>query len=351
MSDPIFFSTSRSLNVTEIAALTGAQLRGGDNGSAVIASVAPLSEGGEGALVYVEGRKNAALLGSLTAAAAFVPEELVSQVPAGVAALVVPHPQAAFTIVAGLLYPGAIKPGPVTGETGISRHATISKDAKLEKGVIVEAGAVIGPHVAIGAGTVVAPNAVIAESCQIGRECYIGCGTSLRCAFIGDRVILHDGVRIGQDGFGYVPTVSGLKKIPQIGRVIIQNDVEIGANTAVDRGAMHDTVIGEGTKIDNLVQIAHNVQIGRHCVVAGNCGISGSVIIGDGVMLGGGVGIADHVKVGARAQIAASSGVMRDVPDGEKWAGSPAQTAKDTFREFIAVRELAKSRAKRKDSE
>lgn len=351
MSDPIFFPTSRTIDVAEIAALTGAKLRSGDDPSTVVSRIAPLATGGSGTLVYIETKKNARYLDGLHAAAILAPEDLISKVPEQMAALVVSRPQEAFLYIAGLLYPGAARPGPLTGETGISEQAAVSRDARLEQGVIVEAGAVIGPKVAIGTGTVIGPNAVIGESCQIGRNCYVGSNASVRCALIGDGVILHDGVRVGQDGFGFVPGAVGLKKVLQIGRVVIQNDVEIGANTAVDRGTMEDTIIGEGTKIDNLVQIAHNVQIGRHCVVAGNCGISGSVVIADGVMLGGGVGIADHVTVGAGAQIAASSGVMHDVPAGEKWAGSPAQIAKNAFREFIAVRELARSRAKRKDSE
>ena len=145
----------------------------------------------------------------------------------------------------------------------------------------------IGPLAAIGAGTIVAPNAVIGRFCQIGRDCYVGPGASIQYALIGNRVIIHAGAKIGQDGFGFVAGARGPERIPQIGRVVIQDDVEIGANTTIDRGAMADTIIGEGTKIDNLVQIAHNVRIGRGCIIAGHCGISGSVTMGDYVMLGG----------------------------------------------------------------
>src|SRR5690606_21694064 len=144
--------------------------------------------------------------------------------------------------------------------------------------------------------------------------------------------------QVGQDGFGFLPGPKGLEKNPQIGRVVIQNDVEIGANTTVDRGALSDTIIGEGSKIDNLVQVAHNVKIGRSCVIAGNTGISGSVTIGDMVMLGGRVGIADHITIGDRAQLAAGSGVMHDIPAGERWAGSPAQPRRQALREIAALR-------------
>ena len=159
----------------------------------------------------------------------------------------------------------------MTGETGISPRAVISKEARLEAGVIVEAGAVIGPGVAIGSGTVIAANAVIGASSQIGRDCYVGPGATVQCALIGNRVVIHRRCPDRPEGFGFVAGPRSAERLPQIGRVIIQDDVEIGANTTVDRGAMADTVIGEGTKIDNLVQIAHNVSIGRGCMIAGQC--------------------------------------------------------------------------------
>jgi UDP-3-O-[3-hydroxymyristoyl] glucosamine N-acyltransferase len=154
-------------------------------------------------------------------------------------------------------------------------------------------------------------------------------------------VILHPGCRIGQDGFGYLLEAGRHRKIPQVGRVIIQDDVEIGAGSTVDRGAMSDTVIGEGTKIDNLVQIGHNVSIGRHCIIVAQSGISGSVTLEDWVMLGGQVGIADHLTIGEGAQIGASSGVMHDVPAGAKWLGTPAKPAREQLREFAVIRRLA----------
>jgi UDP-3-O-[3-hydroxymyristoyl] glucosamine N-acyltransferase len=204
---------------------------------------------------------------------------------------------------------------------------------------------------AIGTGTVIAPHTVIGPNCQIGRDCFIGPGASVLTALVGNRVIIHAGVRIGQDGFGYVGGKNGPEKMPQIGRVIIQDDAEIGANTTIDRGGMSDTVIGEGTKIDNLVQIAHNVRIGRGCIVAGQCGLSGSVTLGDFVMLGGSVGLADHVSVGAGARLAASSGVMDDVPEGGIWAGTPAMPIRDFFREVAAVRKLASLKPRKGDGQ
>jgi UDP-3-O-[3-hydroxymyristoyl] glucosamine N-acyltransferase len=177
---------------------------------------------------------------------------------------------------------------------------------------------------------------------RIGRDCAIGAGATIQHALIGDRVIIHPGARIGQDGFGYLPGARGHGKIPQVGRVIVQDDVEIGANATIDRGGIRDTVIGQGSKIDNLVQIAHNVEIGRHCVLAAHTGISGSCTIGDYVMMGGRVGLADNITVGAGAMLGAAAGVMTDIPAGEKWIGAPAMPARDFFKMVAAMRKLGR---------
>ncbi len=346
MPDPVFFPQPDSITLREIADLTGVELHPTARPEIIVSSLAPLSAGGTGALVFAEGRRNAPALAKLSATAAIVTEDLVSCVPDGIAILVTARPQFAFNQVAQKLFPAAMSPGRWTGEAAISAAAIIDPSARLEPGVIVEAGAVISADVAIGFGTVIAPNAVVGRECRIGRNSHIGSSTSIRNALIGDHVIVHDGVRIGQDGFGYLPGPGGLEKVPQLGRVIIQNHVEIGANTTIDRGALEDTVIGEGTKIDNLVQIAHNVKIGRQCAIAAHCGISGSVTIGDGVMLGGLVGIANHVKIGDGAQIAATSGVMNEVPPGEKWGGAPAKPLRTFFREMAALKGLANPKKK-----
>ncbi|MEX0956017.1 MAG: UDP-3-O-(3-hydroxymyristoyl)glucosamine N-acyltransferase [Rhizobiaceae bacterium] len=341
MTDPVFFAPSRSFTVDEIAAVTGAALTNPKHGSTAIHSIAPASDGRDGTLIFIENKHLVSELVNTRAAAVLCRAEIASQVPDHVAALVTDKPQNAFVAAARLLFASAMRPVAVTGERGVSQAAHVSAGASVEAGAIVEAGAVIGEGAAIGSGAIVAPGAVIGPQCRIGRDSYVGPGASIICALIGDRVIIHAGVRIGQDGFGYVAGKAGPDKVPQLGRVVIQDDVEIGANTTVDRGAISDTVIGQGTKIDNLVQIAHNVQIGRCCLIAGQCGISGSVTLGDFVALGGGVGLKDHVNIGSGAQIAAASGVMHDVPAGEKWAGSPARPYRDFFREVMAIRELS----------
>ena len=344
MTDPVFFAPSRRISVSEIAELTGAKLADQTHGERLVDGIASAADGGEGKLVFVEGKRNATLLKSLSAAAVLCTSDFEELVPPGIAALVTPKPQRAFALIGRLLYPATARPLPMTGETGISPRSVISKEARLEADVTVEAGAVIGPGVAIGSGTVVAANAVIGASTQIGRDCYVGPGASIQCALIGNRVFIFGGAQIGREGFGFVAGPRSAERLPQIGRVIIQDDVEIGANTTIDRGAMADTVIGEGTKIDNLVQIAHNVSIGRGCLIAGQAGLSGSVTLGDGVQLGGGVGIADHLTIGSGAQLAAGSGLMHDIPAGERWAGFPAGPFDQTFRQFAALRRLAGTR-------
>ena len=188
--------------------------------------------------------------------------------------------------------------------------------ARLESGVSADPGAVIGPGAEIGGGTAIGANAVIGAGVRIGRDCVDRRRHVISHALIGDRVIIHPGCKIGQDGFGFVMGASGHLKVPQIGRVIIQDDVEIGAGTTIDRGAIRDTVIGEGTKIDNLVQVGHNVSIGRHCILVAQSGISGSSTLGGFCCAGRRVGVNNHVTLGEGAQIAATSIVHGDVPAG-----------------------------------
>jgi UDP-3-O-[3-hydroxymyristoyl] glucosamine N-acyltransferase len=184
---------------------------------------------------------------------------------------------------------------------------------------------------------------VIGAGVRIGRDCSVGAGCTVANALIGDRVILHPGCRIGQDGFGFIPGPKGHRKVPQVGRVIIQDDVEIGAGTTVDRGGLRDTVIGEGTKIDNLVQVGHNVTVGRHCLIVANSGIGGSSTLGDFVILGASAGLADNVVIGEGAQIAAASGVHRNVPPGARWSGTPARPLRQWLREMKTVNRLSRA--------
>jgi UDP-3-O-[3-hydroxymyristoyl] glucosamine N-acyltransferase len=254
-------------------------------------------------------------------------------------------PQRAYALCLAAMAPAAARPASFTETSGVSTGAVVHATARLEHGVIVDPGAVIGPRAEIGSGTVIGAQVVIGPDVKIGRDCSVAPHVTIQHALIGNRVILHPGVRIGQDGFGYAMGARGHLKVPQIGRVIIQDDVEVGSNTCIDRGAIRDTMIGEGTKIDNLVQIAHNVVIGRHCVIVSQVGISGSATLDDGVVLGGQVGVVGHVRIGAGAQIAASSNVASDIPAGARWGGTPAKPMRDWMREMAVVNRLATRKA------
>jgi UDP-3-O-[3-hydroxymyristoyl] glucosamine N-acyltransferase len=192
---------------------------------------------------------------------------------------------------------------------------------------------------------VICANAVIGPGVTIGRDSAIGANVTLTHAHLGNRVIVHPGCNIGQDGFGFAMGPQGHAKVPQVGRVIIQDDVEIGAGSCIDRGMNRDTVIGEGTKIDNMVQIAHNVSIGRHCVIVSQVGLAGSCVLKDYVVIGGQAGVIGHATVGMGAQVAATSSVARDVPPGERWGGTPAKPIRELFREMSAIDRLARGSA------
>jgi UDP-3-O-[3-hydroxymyristoyl] glucosamine N-acyltransferase len=250
--------------------------------------------------------------------------------------LVSREPYRAFARSLELFFPDALHTKVCGGAKAID------ETARIEDGAIIETGAVIGPEAQIGRGARIAAGAVIGYRVAIGRESYIGAGATVTHALIGNRVIIHAGVRLGQDGFGFAMGPSGHYKVRQVGRVIVQDDVEIGANTTIDRGALKDTIIGEGTKIDNLVQIAHNVVIGRHCVIAAQTGISGSTILEDFVAMGGQCGTVGHIRIGAGAQVGAQSGVASDIPRGERWGGYPAKPMISWAREVALLKRLTR---------
>jgi len=336
-----FFPPSCAPLLSEVAGWCGARLASAADGGRGIVDVAALDEAGPGDLTFLDNPKYLDALKATRAAAALVAPRLAKAAPAGCAVLIVPEPYRAMAMVMAKLFPSAVKPRPVFTEAGISPAAFVHPSARLEPGVVVEPGAVIGRGAEIGAGTVIGPHAVIGPQVRIGRDGAIGATTTIAAALIGDRVIIHPGAHVGQDGFGFALGPRGHLKVPQVGRVIIQDDVEIGAGVTIDRGANRDTVIGEGAKIDNLVQIGHNVVIGRHAVLVSQSGVSGSSVIGDFAALGGQAGIAGHLKIGPGAQVAGAAGVMTDIPAGERWAGAPAKPVREFFREVAAVKKLA----------
>jgi UDP-3-O-[3-hydroxymyristoyl] glucosamine N-acyltransferase len=344
MTEPVFFSPSQGLTVAEIATLTGGVVRDGTDLECRIVNVAPLDRAGPSDLTFADKPKFAAALAHTAAGTCLVSNALVAQAPARLAAICVRNPYAAFVTVDRTLFPDSLRPSSLSGAKGVAAGAFVHPSVRMEAGVTVDPGAVIGAGAEIGSGTIIAAQAVIGPQVRIGRDCAIGAGASVTHALIGDRVIIHPGARIGQDGFGYVRGPNGHVKIPQLGRVILQNEVEVGANTTIDRGGSRDTVIGEGTKIDNLVQIGHNVTIGRQCIIVSQTGISGSCIIEDHAVLGGQVGIADHITVGTGALLGARSGVVGDVPAGARWGGFPAGPIREWLRGAALLRRMTAER-------
>ncbi|HYS46184.1 MAG TPA: UDP-3-O-(3-hydroxymyristoyl)glucosamine N-acyltransferase, partial [Rhizomicrobium sp.] len=259
--------------------------------------------------------------------------------PAGMAVLEVASVGRAFAAIAAVFYPGHSQP------RWMQKDA-ISPDARIGRDVELAPYVVIGPGAEIGDGTRLGPGTVIGPGVAIGRNCEIGASVTISHAYVGDRVTILPGAHIGQPGFGFATSGEDYLKIPQLGRVIVQDDVEIGAATTIDRGALGDTVIGEGSKLDNLIMIAHNCQIGRHCVIAGQTGLAGSVVLEDGVVLAGQVGLGDHTRVGARARMGARSGTGSSIllDGGQDYGGAPAKPVREWAREIHALARLARPR-------
>jgi UDP-3-O-[3-hydroxymyristoyl] glucosamine N-acyltransferase len=340
MEHPGFFERRGPFPLRAVAETIGVELADPSVGSLPIEDVKALADAGPTHLSFLDNRKYIGQLAATRAGACLMRATFVNQAPASTVAITSAAPSRAFAHALHLFYADALRPkaANIRGEQG---GALVHPTAWLEESVMVEPGAVIGPEAQVGRGTVVAAGALVGFRAVVGRDCYVGPSVTITHALVGDRVILHAGVRIGQDGFGFAMGPQGHLKVPQIGRVLIHDDVEIGANSAIDRGSLKDTIIGEGTKIDNLVQIGHNVVIGRHCVIVAQSGIAGSAELGDFVVMGGHSGVIDHVKIGNGAQIAGMAHVKNDVSPGARMGGTPARPFRDWAREVAALKRLA----------
>ncbi|HEX3535130.1 MAG TPA: UDP-3-O-(3-hydroxymyristoyl)glucosamine N-acyltransferase [Stellaceae bacterium] len=338
MADPRFFTCAGPFTLAKLASLSGARLLDNEHAERLISDVAPLETAGPDDLTFFDNRKYRDAFLQSRAGAAFVQEADVARAPPDMALLVTPEPYKAFARAAQSFYP---EPPIVAGRAAsaiIDPDAQIAEDCEIGAYTVIEAGARVGSRCRVGAHTVIGRNVEIGDDCRIGPQ------VTLSHCLIGSRVVLHPGVRIGQAGFGFAPDPAGPVKVPQLGRVIVGDNVDIGANTTIDRGSGHDTVIGPGSMIDNLVQIGHNVALGRGCILAGQVGVSGSTKLGDFVMAGGQVGFAGHLSIGKGARIGAKSGLMRDVPAGETVMGNPAVPFTQFMRQIATVERLAKKK-------
>ncbi|RZI99878.1 MAG: UDP-3-O-(3-hydroxymyristoyl)glucosamine N-acyltransferase [Brevundimonas sp.] len=333
MPDPRFFDSLPALSVAELAGRIGGEVhRGGDR---KVSAVAPLASAGPTDVAFLGDRKFQSALTETLAGCVIVPASAVDSAPADASVIVSGEAQASWARASMAFH----RPASLDAAADL-------KEAAEDASVVFEPGVVVGKGVRIGRGSRIGANTVIGPGVQVGRDCQIGSNVTLGFALVGDRVKIYSGARIGESGFGAAGSRAGPVDIPQLGRVLLQDGVTVGANSCIDRGAYDDTDIGENTKIDNLVMIGHNCVIGRNCLLAANTGISGSVIVGDNVIFGGKAGIGDHIRIGEGARVAAGAGVLADIPAGETWSGYPAKPLRQFLRETIWLAKQASGKAR-----
>jgi UDP-3-O-[3-hydroxymyristoyl] glucosamine N-acyltransferase len=333
-TDPRFYSRNGPLSLGYLTRHVGGQLPNLADSEIMIQNVESLESAEEGDLSLFCDKRYLDAFEKSRASVVITSHELAKRHPSRNRVLLVSLPRLAYVQIGHLFYP------PVALEPGINPTAQLDPSAAIGAGSQIDAGVVVGPNVVIGMRCHIGCNSVLGRGVVIGDDCLIGASTVISHALIGSNVHIGVGVSIGSEGFGFVPNSTGLVRGLRLGRVIIEDDVDIGANSAIDRGTLGDTVIGAGTAIDNLVQIGHNVRIGAGCALAGQVGIAGSTVIGDGVMIGGQTAVSDHLFIGAHARIAGRSGVMRNVAPGESVGGYPAMPARQWHRQTVGMMRL-----------
>lgn len=327
MPDERFFHAPEPVRLSSLASKFSLEYKGDDK---LVYSVAPLHEAAPQDLAFFDNVKYRMAFQTTRAGTCIVRPGFAQEAPDHLSLILSHTPYKTYALIASYLYPQR-KPDPY-----ISDKAYLHRSVTIGGGCVIEPGAVLEEGVVLEENCHICANATLGRNVMIGKGSRVGQGASVSHALIGENVTIYPGVRIGQDGFGFAPDPAGFVKVPQLGRVIIKDGVEIGANTCIDRGAGPDTVIGAGTWIDNLVQIGHNVTIGSNCIIVSQCGISGSSILEDYAVLGGQVGVAGHLRIGKAAKIAAQSGVMRNVPPGEEYMGTPCVPIR-TFMKQVAL--------------
>jgi UDP-3-O-[3-hydroxymyristoyl] glucosamine N-acyltransferase len=334
MGDARFFGRCSPHSLAAIAAAARAAAPSVDR---LFSGIAPLQTAGPNDVSFLDNRRYVCALEQTSAGAVLVHPELLHRVPSGTIAIVTPTAYEAWARVAALFHPAR------PAMPGIHPSAVVDAGARVDASAEIAAYAVIEAQAEIGPGCRIGPFVAIGPGVMLGRDCRIGAHASLSHALLGDRVYVYPGARIGQEGFSFATTETGFLSIPQLGRVVLEHDVEVGANSTIDRGSTRDTVIGAGTRLDNLVQIGHNVRLGRCCVIVAQVGIAGSTVLEDFVQVGGQAAMAGHLHIGKGAQIGAQAGVISDVAAGAVLLGSPAQPRKSFFRQVAMLKRLAQA--------
>ncbi|MDC0247271.1 UDP-3-O-(3-hydroxymyristoyl)glucosamine N-acyltransferase [OCS116 cluster bacterium] len=341
MSEKSFFKKTGPYNLKILSDHINGKLSSLDSSDILIEDISPLKNAKDSEITFFSNLALKKDLKHSSAGACVISDINVDLAPKGMPLILCDDPYMGFALISQKFYPKELKADYLTGQKNDITN-DIPDNITLGRDVIIEFGAVVGKNAVIGDKTFIASNSVIGANVTIGKDCYIGSNVSITHSYVGDNVKIHNGTSIGQDGFGFAMSSLGHQKIPQLGLVEIHNDVEIGANCTIDRGTAENTIIGEGTKLDNLVHVAHNCIIGKSCILTGMVGLAGSTVLEDFVVMGAKSGVVGHLTIGKGSQIAAKTGVTKDLPPGQKWAGWPVKRMDVWKKELIALKKIIK---------